>query len=103
MDAVPNDRICVLIFRLIAGGLAFDANPTPDCMQQPPPISGVEVIRNGRVEPSLHSRPSLSSSSVRWAGVAVENFSIPACAILIVTQSQHFVEKRRESRPQDFA
>ena len=46
-----------------------------------PTLSGVEVIRNGRVEPFLHSRPSLSSSSVRWAGVAVEDFSIPACVI----------------------
>jgi AraC family transcriptional regulator len=41
----------------------------------------VEVIRNGQVEPFLHAHPSLSSSSVRWAGVAVEDYAIPACVI----------------------
>ncbi|MGB5180724.1 MAG: AraC family transcriptional regulator [Xanthobacteraceae bacterium] len=47
----------------------------------PPILSGVEVIRKGRVEPLLHAHPSLSSSSVRWAGVAVEDYSMPACVI----------------------
>jgi len=39
------------------------------------------VMRGGRVEPFLHFHPALSSSSVRWAGVAVEDYSIPACVI----------------------
>ena len=30
-----------------------------------PILSGVEVVREGRVEPFLHAPPSLSSSSVR--------------------------------------
>ena len=47
----------------------------------PPILSGVEVMRKGRVEPFLHAHPSLSSSSVRWAGVAVEDHSVPACVI----------------------
>jgi AraC family transcriptional regulator len=38
-------------------------------------------MREGRVEPFLHFHPVLSSSSVRWAGVAVEDYSIPACVI----------------------
>jgi AraC family transcriptional regulator len=38
-------------------------------------------MRKGRVEPFLHFRPALSSSSVRWAGMAVEDYSIPACVI----------------------
>jgi AraC family transcriptional regulator len=38
-------------------------------------------MRKGRVEPLLHAHPSLSSSSVRWAGVAVEDYSMPACVI----------------------
>ena len=46
-----------------------------------PILSGVEVVREGRVEPFLHAPPSLSSSSVRWAGLAVEDYSIPACVI----------------------
>jgi AraC family transcriptional regulator len=50
-------------------------------IREPPILSGVEVMRRGRVEPFLHSHPSLSSSSVRWAGVAVEDHSVPACVI----------------------
>jgi AraC family transcriptional regulator len=44
-------------------------------------LRGVEVIREGRVEPFLHAHPTLSSSSVRWAGLALEDYSIPACVI----------------------
>ena len=51
---------------------------TPNCL---PILSGVEVVREGRVEPFLHAHPTLSSSSVRWAGLAVEDYSIPACVI----------------------
>jgi AraC family transcriptional regulator len=46
-----------------------------------PILSGVEVIREGRVEPFLQARPAVSSSSVRWAGLAVEDYSVPACVI----------------------
>jgi AraC family transcriptional regulator len=46
-----------------------------------PILSGVKVVREGRVEPFLHSHPTLSSSSVRWAGLAVEDYSTPACVI----------------------
>jgi AraC family transcriptional regulator len=46
-----------------------------------PILSGVEVVREGRVEPFLHAHPTLSSSSVRWPGLAVEDHSIPACVI----------------------
>ncbi|HKF06665.1 MAG TPA: hypothetical protein VKB49_30390, partial [Candidatus Sulfotelmatobacter sp.] len=48
---------------------------------EPPILSGVEVVRKGRVEPFLHAHPCLSSSSVHWAGVAVEDHSVPACVI----------------------
>jgi AraC family transcriptional regulator len=47
----------------------------------PPILCGVEVMREGRVEPFLHTHPTLSSSSVRWAGLALEDYSIPACVI----------------------
>jgi AraC family transcriptional regulator len=46
-----------------------------------PILSGVEVRRKGRVEPFLHAHPTLSSSLVRWAGLAVEDYSVPACVI----------------------
>jgi AraC family transcriptional regulator len=47
----------------------------------PPFLCGVEVMRKGRVEPFLHFQPAMSSSSVQWAGVAVEDYSIPGCVI----------------------
>jgi AraC family transcriptional regulator len=46
-----------------------------------PILCGVEVMRKGRVEPFLHAHPCLSSSSVQWAGVAVEEYSVPACVV----------------------
>jgi AraC family transcriptional regulator len=46
-----------------------------------PILSGVEVVREGCVESFLHVNPTLSSSSVRWAGLAVEDYSISACII----------------------
>jgi AraC family transcriptional regulator len=55
--------------------------PRSHATVDPPTLCGVEVIRKGRVEPFLHAHPSLSSSSVRWAGVAVEDHSVPACVI----------------------
>src|SRR5262245_60775895 len=50
-------------------------------VREPPILSGFELMRKGRVEPFLHGHPSLSSSSVRWPGVAVEDHSVPACVI----------------------
>ena len=44
-------------------------------------LSGVKVVREGRLEPFLHAYPTLSSAAVRWAGLAVEDYSIPACVI----------------------
>ncbi|HEX8896373.1 MAG TPA: helix-turn-helix domain-containing protein [Terriglobales bacterium] len=44
-------------------------------------LAGVEVLREGRVEPFLRERPRLSSVAIRWPGLAVEDFTIPACVI----------------------
>lgn len=44
-------------------------------------LSGVDVRREGRVEPFLHDHPTLSSSAALWSGLALENYSIPACVI----------------------
>jgi AraC family transcriptional regulator len=46
-----------------------------------PILTGVEVMRRGRIEPFLHAHPALSSASVGWAGVAVEDYSVPACVV----------------------
>ncbi len=42
---------------------------------------GVEVIREGRVEPFLGTRPKLSSTAVRWGGIALDNYAVPAVLI----------------------
>lgn len=42
-------------------------------------LSGVEVRRQGRVEPLLHTHPTLSSTPAQWSGVALEEYSVPAC------------------------
>src|SRR5437879_13050650 len=44
-------------------------------------IPGVEVVRHGRVEPFLHARPTLASTAVQWAGLALEGFSVPAWVV----------------------
>jgi hypothetical protein len=62
----------------MASSRPTDVAHTPNCL---PILSGVEVVREGRVEPFLHAHPTLSSSSVRWAGLAVEDYSMPACVI----------------------
>ena len=44
-------------------------------------LPGVEVVRDGRVEPLLRAHPTLSSAAADWAGVAIEDYSVPACVI----------------------
>jgi AraC family transcriptional regulator len=39
------------------------------------------VKREGRAEPLLDCHPALSSAAVSWTGIAVEDYSIPACVI----------------------
>jgi AraC family transcriptional regulator len=46
-----------------------------------PHVQGIEVKREGQIEPFLHFSPSLSSAVVRWGGIAVEDHSVPACII----------------------
>jgi AraC family transcriptional regulator len=54
-------------------------------------VAGVEVVREGRVEPFLHARPRLSSAAVQWPGLAVEDFNIPACVIPRHEHIENFV------------
>ena len=46
-----------------------------------PVIAGVQVVREGRIEPFLHACPTLTSAAVQWRGLAVEDYRIPACVI----------------------
>jgi len=46
-----------------------------------PALPGVEVVRCGHVEPFLHNRPTLSSATIKWGGLAVEDYHVPACVI----------------------
>lgn len=44
-------------------------------------VPGIEVLRQGRVEAFLRTRPALSSGAIRWTGLAVEDYHVPACVI----------------------
>jgi AraC family transcriptional regulator len=54
-------------------------------------ISGVRVVREGRTEPYLDVRPTLSSSSVQWLDIALENYSVPAVLIPRHEHPEHFL------------
>src|SRR5438067_7034397 len=54
-------------------------------------LPGVEVMREGRVEPFLHAHPTLSSADVRWSGFVLEDYSVPACVIPQHEHVDHFV------------
>ena len=51
-----------------------------------PKLSGVDVVREGRVEPFLHTQPTLSSATVGWSGLALEDYSVPA---LVIPRHEH--------------
>jgi len=44
-------------------------------------VPAVNVIREGRVEPFLNSRPTKSSAPAHWDGITLENYSVPAVFI----------------------
>ena len=56
-----------------------------------PTIPGVEVKREGRIEPFLPVQPIRSSAAVRWGGIAVEDFNVPACVIPHHEHLENFV------------
>jgi AraC family transcriptional regulator len=51
-----------------------------------PMIPGVEVRREGRIEPFLDAHPTLSSAGVRWSGLVLEDYSVPA---LVIPKHEH--------------
>src|SRR5215469_12809605 len=58
----------------------------------PAVLSGVELIRDGRSEPFLKSRPTLSSAALQWKGVALESHAVPAGFIHRHEHPEHFIE-----------
>ena len=58
----------------------------------PAVLSGVELIREGRLDPFLESRPALSSAPLRWRGLALENHTVPAGFIHRHEHPEHFIE-----------
>ena len=54
-------------------------------------VPGVDVVRDGREEPFLASRPTLSSVPAGWAGIALENYSVPAVLIPRHEHPEHFL------------
>jgi AraC family transcriptional regulator len=53
---------------------------------RPPVLPGVEVMREGRAEPFLDAQPSLSSATVQWSGLALEDYLVPA---LVIPRHEH--------------
>src|SRR5215472_8357734 len=54
-------------------------------------VPGVDVVRDGREEPSLATRPTLSSVPVEWGGIALENYTVPAVLIRRHEHPEHFL------------
>jgi AraC family transcriptional regulator len=44
-------------------------------------LTGVEVVRKGRVEPLIRAHADLTSAAVGWKGIALESHSIQACLV----------------------
>ena len=55
-------------------------------------LSRVELVRDGRLEPFLESRPSLSSAQLQWRGLALEDHTVPAGLIDSHEHPEHFIE-----------
>ena len=63
----------------------------PRPAEAPLTLPGVEVKREGRLEPFLHTHPALSSVAARWTGLALEDYATPACVIPRHEHVENFV------------
>ena len=61
--------------------------PAADALMLP----GIEVKRKGRFEPLLDAHPTRSSAHVRWSGLALEEYSVPAMVVPKHEHAEHFV------------
>lgn len=60
---------------------ASDPSPSLRSSASQIDLSGVAVRREGRIEPFLRVRPTLSSAAAHWSGVVLEGYAVPACVI----------------------
>lgn len=63
-----------------------DASPSLRGAASQVDLSGIEVRREGRVEPLLHAHPKLSSIAAQWSEVVFEDYAVPAC---VLTRHEH--------------
>jgi AraC family transcriptional regulator len=74
-----------------------DVSQSPESAQAMPStasriiVPGIDVVREGRTEPFLDSRPTRSSAPVQWAGIALENYKVPAVFIPRHEHPEHFL------------
>ena len=54
-------------------------------------VPGVDVVRDGREEPFLGTRPTLSSVPAKWRGIVLENYTVPAVFIPRHEHPEHFL------------
>lgn len=54
-------------------------------------VPAVIVVREGRTEPFLESRPTKSSAPAHWGGIALEKYSVPAVFIPRHEHPEHFL------------
>lgn len=54
-------------------------------------VPAVIVVREGRVEPFLDSRPTKSSAPAHWGGIALEKYTVPAVFIARHEHPEHFL------------
>src|SRR5260370_12294649 len=51
----------------------------------------VDVLREGRVEPFLSNRPTLSSAPAQWGSITLQNYTVPAVLIPRHEHPNHFL------------
>ena len=54
-------------------------------------LAGIEVLREGRIEPFVHGRPTLSSADVGWSGLALEDYSTAPVVVPRHEHVEHFL------------
>lgn len=54
-------------------------------------VPGVDVVREGRVQPFLDTCPTLSSAHLEWGGIALQNYKSPAHLIPRHQHPEHFL------------
>src|ERR1700677_4320272 len=54
-------------------------------------LTGVDVVRDGRAEPFLDSRPIRSGAPAKWEGIALASYEVPSVLIPRHLHPEHFL------------